>query len=211
MFFWKKERDYRLIVGLGNPGDRYARTRHNMGFMCIDHYAAKYGIKVNKKQATSRIGFGEVLGHDVILAKPETFVNRSGVAVNRLRQKYVVRRDHLIVVHDDLDLASGKLRIRPVGGSSGHKGMTSVIDHLGRNDFARIRVGIGRPAGTHEATHAGDPDVVAYVLGEPPPEEEETFRGVIPRVGEAIDCILTEGLQAAMNVFNQRATEKEEP
>lgn len=210
MFFWKKERSYRLIVGLGNPGERYARTRHNMGFMCIDHYAEKHGIKISKKQAMSRIGFGNVHEHDVILAKPETFMNRSGVAVNRLRQRYLVRRDHLIVVHDDLDLAPGKLRIRPVGSSAGHKGITSVIDHLGRNDFVRIRVGIGRPSGTHESTGAGDADIVAYVLGDLPPEEEETFREVIPRVGEAIDCILAEGPQAAMNVFNQKTAEEGE-
>ena len=202
MFFWKEKRDYRLIVGLGNPGERYARTRHNMGFMCVDHYAGKHGIQIARKQATSRIGFGKVLGHDVILAKPETFVNQSGVAVNRLRQKHRVRRDNLIVIHDDLDLAPGKLRSRPVGSSAGHKGITSVIDHLGRNDFIRIRVGIGRPAGTDEATGAGDADVVAYVLRDLPAEEEETFREVIPRVGEAIDCILGEGLKSAMNRFN---------
>ena len=203
MFFWKKKLSYKLIVGLGNPGERYARNRHNIGFMCIDNYAEKYGIRLNKKQATSRIGTGEILGYDVILARPETFMNRSGLAVNRLRQKHQVRRDNIIVVHDDLDLPPGKIRIRPVGSSAGHKGITSVIDHLGRNDFARIRVGIGRPAGTDESTGVADADIVAYVLGDLTPEEEETFREVIPRVGEAIDLIMTEGLQAAMNKYNQ--------
>ncbi len=203
MFFWKKKLSYRLIVGLGNPGERYARNRHNIGFMCIDNYAEKYGIRLNRKQATSRIGTGEILGHDVMLVKPETFMNRSGLAVNRLRQKHQVRRENIIVVHDDLDLPPGRIRIRPVGSSAGHKGITSVIDHLGRNDFTRIRVGIGRPAGTDESAGVADPDIVAYVLGDLTPEDEETFREVIPRVGEAIDLILTEGLQAAMNKYNQ--------
>ena len=203
MFFWKKKLSYRLIVGLGNPGERYARNRHNIGFMCIENYAEKYGIRINKKQATSRIGTGEILGYDVIIAMPETFMNRSGLAVNRLRQKHQVRRENIIVIHDDLDLPPGRIRIRPVGSSAGHKGITSVIDHLGRNDFARIRVGIGRPAGTDESTGVADADIVADVLGDLTPEDEETFREVIPRVGEAIDLILTEGLQAAMNKYNQ--------
>jgi PTH1 family peptidyl-tRNA hydrolase len=170
--------------------------------MCVDHYAGKYGIRINKKQALSRIGTGEIHGYDVILAKPETFMNRSGLAVKRLQQKHQVRRAYLVVIHDDLDLPPGKIRIRPVGSSAGHKGITSVIDHMGRNDFARIRVGIGRPTGTDVSTSAGDADIVAYVLGDLTPEEEETFREVIPRVGEAIDLILTEGLQAAMNKYN---------
>lgn len=202
MFFWQKKHSYRLIVGLGNPGERYTRSRHNIGFMCVDHYAGKYGIRINKKQALSRIGTGEIHGYDVILAKPETFMNRSGLAVKRLQQKHQVRRAYLVVIHDDLDLPPGKIRIRPVGSSAGHKGITSVIDHMGRNDFARIRVGIGRPTGTDVSTSAGDADIVAYVLGDLTPEEEETFREVIPRVGEAIDLILTEGLQAAMNKYN---------
>jgi len=178
--------------------------------MCVDHIAGKYGIQVNKKQARARLGLGIALGKDVLLAKPETFVNRSGEAVKRLKEKYVVRRDRLIVIHDDLDLAPGTLRIRSAGSSAGHKGVTSVIDALGRNDFARIRVGIGRPVGTDESTHAGASDVVNYVLGKLSAEEEETFREVIPRVGEAVDCILSEGLKAAMNTFNQKAAEKEE-
>lgn len=202
MLFWKKKPDFRLIVGLGNPGQRYARNRHNIGFMCVDHYAERNGIRINKKQLNSLVGSGEAQGHAVIIAKPGTFVNRSGEAVNRLRQKHRVRRENMIVIHDDLDLAPGKIRIRPVGSSAGHKGITSVIDHLGRNDFIRIRVGIGRPAGTDESTGIGEPDIVAYVLGDLTPEEEETFREVIPRVGEAIDCVLTEGLKAAMNRFN---------
>lgn len=204
MPFWKKKKhSYRLIIGLGNPGERYSRNRHNIGFMCVDRYAEKYGIHINRKQALSRIGTGEILGYEVILARPETFMNRSGLAVNRLRQKHQVRRENLIVVHDDLDLPPGRIRIRPVGSSAGHKGITSVIDHLGRNDFARIRVGIGRPTGTDESTGTGDADIIAYVLGDLTAEEEETFREVIPRVGEAIDLILTEGLQAAMNKYNQ--------
>ncbi len=203
MFFWRKRRDYNLIVGLGNPGEKYARNRHNIGYMCVDYYAEKYGIRFNRKQANARIGTGEILGFDVMMAKPETFMNRSGEAVKRLYRKHQIKIRNIIVIHDDLDLAPGKIRIRPAGSSAGHKGVTSIIDLLGRNDFYRIRVGIGRPAGTDENTRAGDSDIVSYVLGNLTPEEEEIFHEVIPRVAEAVDCLLTEGLTAAMNRFNK--------
>lgn len=203
MLFWKKQHDYRLIVGLGNPGEKYARNRHNIGYMCVDYYAEKYGIRFNRKQANAQIGSGELLGFEVMMAKPETFMNRSGEAVKRLYRKHEIKFWNIIVIHDDLDLTPGKIRIRSAGSSAGHKGITSVIDDLGRNDFVRIRVGIGRPAGTNESTRAGDSSVVSYVLGDLTSAEEEIFREVIPRVGEAIDCLLTEGLTVAMNRFNK--------
>lgn len=211
MLFWGKKHDYSMIVGLGNPGEQYARNRHNLGFMCLDHYAARHGIRFDRKQANSLVGFGEAQGRKVVLVKPQTFVNQSGVAVNRLRQKHLVRHENLVVVHDDLDLPPGTIRIRPVGSSAGHKGITSIIDHLGRNDFVRIRVGIGRPAGTDDSAGANDAAVIAHVLGDLTPREEETFREVIPRVTEAIDCILAEGVKTAMNRFNQRRPGEQEP
>jgi len=203
LLFWRKQRDYRLIIGLGNPGEQYKRNRHNIGYMCVDYYAGKYGIRFNRKQANARIGSGELLGFDVMMAKPETFMNRSGEAVKRLYKKHQIKIRNIIVIHDDLDLAPGKIRIRSAGSSAGHKGVTSIIDLLGRNDFYRIRVGIGRPEGTDESTRVGDSGIISYVLGDLTSEEDEIFREVIPRVGEAIDCLITEGLTVAMNRFNK--------
>ena len=161
MFFWRKKRDYKLIVGLGNPGEQYKRNRHNIGYMCVDHYAEKYAIPFNSKQANARIGTGELLGLDIMMVKPETFMNRSGEAVKRLCKKHQIKLGNIIVIHDDLDLAPGIIRIRPAGSSAGHKGVTSIMDLMGRNDFYRIRVGIGRPEGTDENTKVGDSNIVS--------------------------------------------------
>lgn len=198
MFFWKKKHDVKLIVGLGNPGDKRARTRHNVGFMCIDHLAASNGIRINKSQGQARIGSGEIAGKQVILAQPQTFVNRSGLAVSQLVRKYQVPRDRLIVIHDDLDLPSGKIRIRHGGSSAGHRGVMSIADSLGGSDFTRIRVGIGRP----EATEDKDAEIVDYVLGDLTPEEEKTFEEEIPRVSDAVHSLLTDGVDVTMKRFN---------
>jgi PTH1 family peptidyl-tRNA hydrolase len=196
--FWKKKRDATLIVGLGNPGDKYARNRHNIGFMCIDHLARSNGIRLSKKEGQARTGSGEVAGKQVILAQPQTFVNRSGLAVSQLVRKYQVTRNRLVVIHDDLDLPSGKIRIRQGGSSAGHRGVMSIADSLGGSDFTRIRVGIGRP----DVVEDKDAEVVDYVLGDLAPEEEKTFEEVFPRVSDAIQSLLTEGLDATMKRFN---------
>jgi len=198
--FWKKKRDVTLIVGLGNPGDKYTRNRHNIGFMCIDHLARSNGIRLNKKDGQARIGSGEVSGKQVILTQPQTFVNRSGLAVSQLVRKYQVTRNRLIVIHDDLDLPSGKIRIRQGGSSAGHRGVMSIADSLGGSDFTRIRVGIGRPQ--PEVAEDKDAEVVDYVLGDLTPDEEKTFEEVIPRVSDAVQSLLTEGLDATMKSFN---------
>jgi PTH1 family peptidyl-tRNA hydrolase len=198
LLFWKKKREVTLIVGLGNPGDKYARNRHNIGFMCVDHLARSNGIRLNKKEGQARTGSGEVSGKQVILAQPQTFVNRSGLAVSQLVRKYQVTRNRLIVIHDDLDLPSGKIRIRQGGSSAGHRGVMSIADSLGGSNFTRIRVGIGRP----DVTADKDAEVVDYVLGDLTPGEERTFEEVIPRVSDAVQSLLTEGLDATMKMFN---------
>ena len=198
MLFWKKKRDVTLIVGLGNPGDKRARNRHNIGFMCVAHFARSNGVRLNKKEGQARTGSGEVAGKQVVLARPQTFVNRSGLAVGHLVRKYQVTRDRLIVIHDDLDLPSGKIRIRQGGSSAGHRGVMSIADSLGGSDFTRIRVGIGRP----DVVEDKDAEVVDYVLGNLTPEEEKTFEEVIPRVSGAVKSLLTEGLDATMKRFN---------
>jgi PTH1 family peptidyl-tRNA hydrolase len=198
LFFWKKKREVTLVIGLGNPGENYARNRHNIGFMCIDHLAWGSGIRLNRKEGQARTGSGEIAGKQVILARPQTFMNRSGVAVSHLVRKYNVTRDRLIVIQDDLDLPSGKIRIRQGGSSAGHRGIMSINDSLGGRDFTRIRVGIGRP----DTAENKDAEVVDYVLGDLTPEEEKTIEEVLLRVSEIISSLLTEGLEVTMNRFN---------
>jgi len=198
LLFWKKKRDVTLIVGLGNPGENHARNRHNIGFMCVNHIARSSGIRLNRKEGQARTGSGELAGKQVVLARPQPFMNRSGQAVSHLVRKYQVTRDRLIVIHDDLDLPPGKIRIRQGGSSAGHRGIMSINDSLGGRDFTRIRIGIGRP----DATDDKDAEVVDYVLGDLTPEEEKTLKEVLPRVSEIIGSLLTEGPETTMNRFN---------
>ena len=205
----------KLIVGLGNPGRGYAHNRHNIGFMCLSHFAQMQGIRFDKKQAKARISTGEVAGTKVVLAKPQTYMNLSGQSVSRLVKKFDINLNDLLVIHDDLDLPPGKIRIRHGGGSGGHKGISSVISSLDSHDFSRLRVGIGRPTitegfnqiierstiteGSSQITEA---DITAYVLSDFTTQEKQIITQVIPRVGEAILCLLTEGLSSAMNKYN---------
>jgi PTH1 family peptidyl-tRNA hydrolase len=192
----------KLIVGLGNPGKAYAHNRHNIGFRCINYLAKLHSIPVKKHQCQSQVGSGRIAGVEVLLAKPKTFVNLSGEAIGRLMRKYSIRVNDLIVIYDDLDLPLGKLRLRPSGSAGGHKGINSIISALGSEDFPRIKVGIGRPA-TEDGTAITDEDViVGYVLSDFTPQEEAAIKPAIVAVAEAIHCILTEGITAAMNKFN---------
>jgi len=192
----------KLIVGLGNPGRGYANNRHNIGFMCLKHFARRHRIRFDKKQGKARIGSGEVAGSKVIVARPQTYINLSGQAVGRLIRKFDISLDNLLVIHDDLDLPLGKIRIRRGGGSAGHKGVESIAAELGSQDLLRIRVGIGRPIITTGSTEISEADIITYVLSDFTPDEKQTITRVIPRVSEAILCLLTEGLTAAMNRYN---------
>jgi len=191
-----------LIVGLGNPGRGYAHNRHNIGFMCLSHFAKTQGIRFDKKQAKARIGLGEVAGSEVVLARPQTYMNRSGQSVGLLVKKFNVCFDKLIVIHDDLDLPLGKIRIRRGSSSGGHKGVGSIIRELGSQDFIRIRVGIGRPVKDEGLTEFSEDETISYVLSDFTPDEEQTITQVMPKVSEAVLCLLTEGLAAVMNRYN---------
>ena len=187
----------KLIIGLGNPGKSYAGNRHNMGFQCLEYFASRYRIPINKrrlrlKSLKAKYGMGEVAGLQVVLAKPRTYMNNSGEAVGQLMRRLDVQMENLIVIYDDMDLPLGKLRIRQRGGAAGHNGLSSIIRSLESEEFPRIRVGIGRP----------DVDEVSYVLGNFTAEEKNIARETIVRVSDVILCILTEGLEAAMNRFN---------
>lgn len=192
----------KLIVGLGNPGRGYANNRHNVGFVCLNHFARTEGIRFDKKQSKARIGIGEVAGSKVVLAKPQTYMNLSGQSVSRLIKKFNINLDDLLVIHDDLDLPLGKIRIRHGSSSGGHKGIDSIITELGSQDFLRLRVGIGRPIVTPGSTQISEADIVAYVLSNFTSEEKQIITQVIPRVSEAILCLLSEGLAAATNKYN---------
>ena len=192
----------KLIVGLGNPGKGYAHNRHNIGFRCINYLGKLHSIPVKRHQCQSQIGIGKIAGVELLLAKPKTFVNVSGQAVSRLMRRYDIAVDDLLVIYDDLDLPLGKLRLRQGGSPGGHKGIKSIISALGSQDFCRIKVGIGRPTREDGTAIADEDGIISYVLSDLTPQEEKTIKPAIASVAEAVECILAEGITAAMNQFN---------
>jgi len=183
-----------LIVGLGNPGREYAATRHNVGFQIVTRLAERHGLSFSRMQNQALISTGRIGDVRVVLAKPQTWMNESGKAVAPLVRFYKVELVHLLVVYDDLDIPLGMIRLRSGGGSGGHRGMRSVIERLGTQDFPRLRVGIGRPPGRM--------DPVDYVLQPFSRDEELLMDGTRARAVEAIECFLAEGILCAMNRFN---------
>jgi len=190
----------KLIVGLGNPGQAYANNRHNLGFICLNYFARTQGIRFDKKQGQARTGSGEVAGSKVVLAKPQTYMNLSGQSVSRLVKKFKIDLDDLLVIHDDLDLPLGKIRLRRGGSAGGHKGINSIISELESQDFSRLKIGVGHPAVS--STEISEADIISYVLNDFTPEETAAVTQAVPRVSEVILCLLTEGLTAAMNKYN---------
>jgi PTH1 family peptidyl-tRNA hydrolase len=189
-------------VGLGNPGGEHSHTRHNVGFWCVNRLSRRYGIPVKTHTSLVTMGQGLVEGSQVILAKSRTYVNRSGEAVAALVRRYKVSPGELLVVCDSLDLPVGAVRVRPQGGHGGHKGLQSIIKHLGIEDFPRIRIGIGRPLVDGEPAY--DPEVIAeYVLSDPPMEERQALDEAVAQAIDIVACMMTEGLEAAMNRFNR--------
>ena len=191
----------KLIVGLGNPGRRYVNNRHNVGFRCLDYFARSQGISIDHRRARSKLGTGEIEGTRVVLAKPGTFMNLSGEAVAAIMRYYRLPAEDLLVIYDDLDLPLGRIRIRERGGSGGHKGMKSIISCLGSQDFPRIRVGIASQEDTADAL-SKRLDTIEYVLSDFAAGEKPVIREVYPKVADAIHCLITDGVAAAMNKFN---------
>ena len=184
-----------LLVGLGNPGRQYVLNRHNVGFQCIDRLAQAHHLAFDKRQNCGRLALGQTLGRWVILLKPQTFMNESGRAVAPVARFYQVPAERLLVIFDDLDLPQGAVRLRPKGGSGGHKGMRSIISELGDQDFARVRVGIGRPPGRM--------DPADYVLQNFSGDEQPLMSEVCDEVVGAVECWLTKGIEIAMTQFNR--------
>ena len=181
-----------VVVGLGNPGPKYAGTRHNAGFMCVDRLAERAGIALNDKRKAALLGEGRIDGKRVVLVKPRTFMNVSGEAVRYALDRYRVRAESVLIVLDDLDLPLGRIRMRASGGSGGHNGLNSINAALATQDYARLRIGIGRPQG----------GTIGYVLGAFSPEEATEAEAAIERAADAAEAWLTRGVNYAMDNFN---------
>lgn len=186
-----------LIVGLGNPGQKYVDTRHNAGWHLLDTIVKAYpAFRFDENRSKSLLARGEIAGVKVALLKPQTFMNLSGEAVGSIARFYKISPERILVAFDDLDLSLAQLRLRSKGGAGGHKGMRSVIQHLGTNQFPRLRLGIGRPSGPMP--------VEAYVLQKFKPDEWEAMLVTYQQGVEAVKAVLTEGIDKAMSQFNIR-------
>lgn len=183
-----------VIAGLGNPGNKYENTRHNVGFSTIDLLSSKHGIKVNKLKHKALTGEGTIAGERVLLVKPQTFMNLSGESLRDIAEWYKLPMENIIIIYDDVDLPVGTVRIRPKGSSGTHNGMKSVIYQLQSDEFPRIRIGIGKaPEGW---------DLADYVLSRFNPEETAAIRESIERAADAAAAIVSSGVSAAMNQYN---------
>jgi PTH1 family peptidyl-tRNA hydrolase len=183
-----------LLVGLGNPGREYRNTRHNIGFLVIDRLSTDLNILVGRLQNQAMTGLGTDAGKRVLLCKPVTFMNLSGQAIGALLRFYKIPVANLLVIHDEIDLPLGTLRMRGSGGSAGNKGIASIIERLGTEDFSRLRLGVGRPPGQKMAAN--------YVLHPFARDEQETLAYVLERAASAARVFVHEGLETAMNRFN---------
>ncbi|OEU53091.1 MAG: aminoacyl-tRNA hydrolase [Desulfobacterales bacterium C00003060] len=189
-----QEHRFQLIVGLGNPGQAYRLSRHNVGFMVVDRLACRHRVLLEKRKFDCIFGRGRLDGHPVILAKPMTFMNLSGLAVRDMAHYFNLDSHNLLVIHDDIDLVFGKIKIKHKGGDGGHKGIRSVIEAFGNRAFARVRVGIGRP-------DTGQ-DVRKYVLNRFDARQEAVLDEVITVAQDAVVTILLKGLTEGMNRFS---------
>ena len=186
-----------IIAGLGNPGREYENTRHNTGFMVIDEAAKKYNISVNEKKHKALIGKGFIGGQKVILVKPQTFMNLSGESIREVIDYYKIdEKSELIVISDDISLEAGAIRIRKRGSSGGHNGLKNIILHLGHDEFHRIRMGVGEKPQEY--------DLIDYVLGHFGEEDSKLIAESVKEAAEAIEVMITDGSDAAMNKFNKR-------
>lgn len=186
--------DMKIVVGLGNPGDEYFNTRHNMGFKVIDSVSRSLNIEVKQRKFGGRFGSGEFSDNKLILLKPWQFMNRSGQAVATASGFYKLSVKDLLVITDDMDLEPGRIRIRAKGSAGGHNGLADIIEKLGTNNFARCRIGIGR---------SSKDDAVDHVLDKPAKEEEPLLTEAIERARKAVFCWIEYGTEKTMNEFNR--------
>ncbi len=185
-----------LIAGLGNPGDAYRDTRHNAGFKVVEALSRRFTIPLDKNKFQTRFGKGSIDGIEVVLVKPLAFMNNSGPPVRRLADFFKISNSGLLVIHDDVDLSFGRLKIKEKGGHGGHNGLKSLMSVFGGGDFVRLRVGIGRPAEKDGVT--------GHVLGRYSMEETALLSRIVARAQEAVVTVLTKGLKDGMNRFNDK-------
>ena len=184
-----------LIVGLGNPGEKYARTRHNLGFLALDLLAERQKLKINRIKYKALVAETEFGGARCLLMKPQTYMNLSGEAVREAAQFYKIPSDHVLVIYDDVSLPVGKLRVRPSGSAGGHNGIKNIIAHLGTDVFPRVKIGAGAPAG-------GGAEMIDWVIGVPSQAERKILVESFERAIQAAEDILENGCQKAMNDYN---------
>ncbi len=191
-----------LIAGLGNPGREYQNSRHNIGFRLINSLAERLEITFSRMESKALVTKSKYLDRSIILAKPQTYMNLSGQAIGSLVKFYKIPLENLMVLYDDVDLPFGRIRIRPAGGSAGHKGMESIINQLGTQDFPRLRFGVGRPPGSKGAA--------SYVLRDFSGDEADFLPQFLDRGTDAVITFIAEGLVTAMNLFNSKINGEDE-
>ena len=195
MFFQKKAPVTWIVVGLGNPGDKYENTRHNAGFLVVDELARRGNFSVRKVKHKALTETAVIGGQGVLVMKPTTYMNLSGEAVGDAARFYKIPADHVLVISDDTDLPVGKLRIRKSGSAGGHNGLKSIIQHLGSDKFPRLKVGVG-------GKPHPDYDMADWVLGKLQGEDKKVFDEAVKKAADAIECLLKDGADKAMNKFN---------
>lgn len=190
-----------IVAGLGNPGRKYENTKHNVGFITLDFLAEKHNIKINKIKHKALVGEGIISGQKLLLVKPQTYMNLSGNSIREVMEYYKADLDKLVVIYDDVDIPTGKLRIRKKGSAGTHNGMRSIIYDLQADEFPRIRIGIG---GERKMSLAG------YVLGSFRKDEKNLIQNAVERAALAVECLLEKGIEAAMNEYNTKQPAEEE-
>lgn len=197
-----------LLAGLGNPGRRYAGNRHNAGFLVADELARRHGYSF-RSQFGGECASGLLDGYKVFLLKPMEYMNHSGYAVSRAARYFGIEPEEIVVIHDDIDLDFGRLKIKTGGGHGGHNGLRSIVEQLGSRDFVRVRVGVGKPPGLRGAG-PGDKRVSGYVLSDFPADASREVEDLVERSADAAEAIVARGAAAAMNDFNKRLAIEEE-
>jgi PTH1 family peptidyl-tRNA hydrolase len=194
MIFRRKEKRWYLIAGLGNPGRNYRENRHNVGFMCVDHLAERWSVPLTKTQSKALVAATQFENQNIILAKPQTYMNNVGQSIAAIVRFYKVDPSRVLIIYDDLDLPAGQVRMRPFGGSGGHRGMRSIIERMGISEFPRLRIGIGRPQGRM--------DPADYVLQDFNDDEKVVMEIALRHCHDCITHFLTDGIEAAMTYCN---------
>ncbi len=193
-----------IIAGLGNPGKEYEKTRHNAGFGVIDVLAADAGISAFGKEHRALVGKGTIAGEKCLLVKPQTYMNLSGESIREIMDYYRVEEENLIVISDDVAQPVGQIRVRPKGSAGGHNGLKNIIQHLGNDNFVRVRVGVGAPVSGGGSDGEAHQKMISHVLGRVTGEDGRLLEEATERAAEAVRCILSRGVDTAMNQYNTR-------